>query len=71
MNDSAKATNSEIVKSLVVLVQDYYDSSHRGAQEVNPECLVHCVSQVLNTHRRQRDRLADLMDGMKRIVEGG
>jgi len=74
LNDSAKATNSEIVKKLVTIVQDFHDS-RRGPDHysvtINADNLVQNISMIMHAHRRQRDRLADLMDGMTKIVKGG
>jgi hypothetical protein len=76
MNDSAKATNSEIVKTLITIVQDFHDS-RRGLVEprfnvtVDNSNLVQNISIILHAHRRQQDRLADLMENMNRIVTGG
>ena len=76
MNDSAKATNSEIVKTLITIVQDFHDS-RRGLVEprfnvtVDNSNLVQNISIILHAHRRQQDRLADMMDAMQKIVTGG
>jgi len=75
MNDSNKATNSEIVKALITIVQDFHDS-RRGPDPaysvtIDATNLVQNISLILHAHRRQQDRLADLMDSMKKIVTGG
>ena len=75
MNDSVKATNAEIVKTLITIVQDFHDS-RRGPDPaynvtIDNSNLVQNISLIMHAHRRQRDRLADLMDGMQKIVTGG
>lgn len=78
MNDSSvKATNNEIVKTLITLVQDFHDSRRGPGPDpsfnvtIDAGNLVQNISLVMHAHRRQRDRLADLMDGMTKIVSGG
>ena len=83
MNDksSAKTTNNEIVKSLIVLVQDFFDHNPGRAKPgmpreidygvtIDEQNLVPRISMALNAYRRQKDRMADLMDSMKKIVSG-
>lgn len=76
---SAKSTNSEIVKALIVLTQDFYDNlpnentppNHDQAEYrlvIDESNLVLRISQALNKYRRQRDRLADIMGSMEKIV---
>ena len=74
MNDSVKATNAEIVKTLITIVQDFHDS-RRGPDPaynvtIDSGNLVQTISLIMHAHRRQRDRLEDLLDGMERIVKG-
>ena len=38
---------------------------------INEDNLVNQVAQLIRVFQRQRDRLADLMDGMQKIVSGG
>ena len=83
MNDtlkpSSKATNNEIVKSLIVLIQDYFNHNPDPQPAEMPEAwgividesnLVDRISMALNAYRRQKDRMADIMDQMKRIADG-
>ena len=83
MNDklSAKATNSEIVKALIVLTQDFFDHNPAKTKTgmpseidygvvIDEQNLVTRISMALNAYRRQKDRIADIMDGMKKIVSG-
>jgi len=83
MNDkpSAKTTNNEIVKSLIVLVQDFFDHNPGRAKPGMPReadygvtidegNLVPRISMALNSYRRQKDRMSDLLDQMNKIVEG-
>ena len=74
MSESNKATNAEIVKTLITIVQDFHDS-RRGPDPaynvtIDSSNLVQNISLIMHAHRRQQDRLADLMDGMKKIVSG-
>lgn len=83
MNDfekkPAKATNSEIVKALIVLTQDFFNhnpddpATSAGVEygiHIDESNLVERISIALNSYRRQRDRMADLMNQMQRIVSG-
>jgi hypothetical protein len=74
---SSKATNNEIVKSLIILAQDFFDHNPEAptvpGQEpygiiIDESNLVQRISIALNAYRRQRDRIGDVMDQMKRIV---
>ena len=76
---AAKTTNSEIVKALVVITQDFYNHNPGPQPEEMPEAwgividetnLVDRISMALNAYRRQKDRMADLMNQMERIVSG-
>lgn len=80
---STKATNNEIVRSLIVLTQDFYDNLPpenvttlpQADQEafqltIDENNLVLRISQALSRYRRQRDRLADLLGSMENIVSG-
>jgi hypothetical protein len=76
---SSKSTNNEIVKALVVLTQDFFNHNPGSRPEEKPEAwgvtidesnLVDRISMALNAYRRQRDRMADVMDQMKRIASG-
>ena len=77
---SSKATNSEIVRALIVLSQDFFDHNpdkptDPGLAEyvvnIDENNLVARISMALNAYRRQKDRMADIMDQTKRIVIGG
>ena len=83
MNDksSAKTTNNEIVKSLIVLVQDFFDHNPGKAKPgmpreidygvtIDEQNLVARISMALNSYRRQKDRMSDLLDQMNKIVSG-
>ena len=78
---SSKATNSEIVKSLIVLTQDFFDHNPARAKPgmprevdygvtIDESNLVERISMALNAYRRQKDRMSDLLDNMKKIVDG-
>jgi hypothetical protein len=76
---SSKATNNEIVKALIVLIQDFYDNQpandgpadqERYRVTIDESNLVQRISQVLHTHRRQQDRIRDLLDSMQKIAAG-
>ena len=78
---SSKATNSEIVKALIVLIHDFFDHNPAKAAPGHPieadygltideSNLVPRISMALNAYRRQQDRMSDLMDGMTKIVSG-
>ena len=78
---ASKATNNEIVKSLIVLVQDFFNHNPGRAKPgmpreadygvtISEENLVDRISMALNAYRRQKDRMADLLDQMNKIVEG-
>jgi hypothetical protein len=76
---SSKATNSEIVKALVVLTQDFFNHNPDPRPEENPVAwgvtidesnLVDRISMALNSYRRQKDRITDLMDSMQKIAAG-
>ena len=67
------------MKALIILTQDFYE--HKPGND-NPDLapytvtidesnLVPRISMALNPYRRQRDRLADMMDAMQKIVTGG
>jgi hypothetical protein len=78
---STKATNNEIVKALIVLVQDFFEHNPTGAKVGHPVAdytvtidegnLVARISIALNSYRRQKDRIADLLDNMNKIANGG
>jgi hypothetical protein len=78
---SSKATNNEIVKALIILTQDFFN--HNPDQEMSPAqipgtwkiCidesnLVERISIALNSYRRQKDRMDDIMVQMQRIKDG-
>ena len=74
---SSKATNNEIVKSLIILAQDFFDHNPEAPSVpgqkgygiiIDESNLVQRISIALNAYRRQRDRIGDVMDQMKRIV---
>jgi hypothetical protein len=76
---SSKATNSEIVKALVVLTQDFFNHNPDPRPEENPVAwgvtidksnLVDRISMARNAYRRQKDRITDLMDSMQKIAAG-
>ena len=75
---TSKRQNSEIVKALIILTQDSY--KHKPGND-NPDLapytvttdesnLVPRISMDLNAYRRQKDRMADVINQMKRIVSG-
>ena len=71
---STKHTNSEIVKQLIVLTQDHFDNqapgdSPRTQAVIDETNLVSHISTAMSSYRRQRDRIADVYEDMKRIVE--
>ena len=77
----AKSTNNDIVKSLIVLVQDFFNHNPGRAKpgmplesdyqvSISEDNLVERISMALNAYRRQKDRMADLLDQMNKIVEG-
>ena len=83
MNDkpSSKTTKNEIVKALIVLVQDFFDHNPGRAKPGMPReadygvtidegNLVTRISMALNSYRRQKDRMSDLLDQMNKIVSG-
>jgi hypothetical protein len=79
MNQSSKATNNEIVKALIVLIQDFFNHNPDPQPEERPEAwgitidetnLVDRISMALNSYRRQKDRISDLMNQMNRIANG-
>ena len=76
---SAKSTNSEIVKALIVLTQDFFNHSQRPGLPpdqmpfnvtIDEGNLMDRISMALNAHRRQQDRITDILDSMKKVVEG-
>ena len=73
-------TNNEIVKSLIVLVQDFFNHNPGKAKPgmpleydyqvtISEDNLVDRISMALNSYRRQKDRMADLLDQMQKIVQ--
>jgi len=77
---SSKQTNNEIVKALVVLTQDFFNHNPGPVPGENPEAygitidesnLVDRISMALNAYRRQKDRMSDLLDNMRKIANGG
>jgi hypothetical protein len=70
---SRKVTNGEIVKALIVIAQDFYENNNPSegyAVTIDETNLVGRISQALHSYRRQKDRIADIMDGMQKIVSG-
>ena len=78
----AKTTNNEIVKALIVITQDFFDHNPGKAKAGHPieadygvtideGNLVTRISIALNAYRRQKDRIADLLDNMTKIANGG
>lgn len=79
MSASSKTTNNEIVKALIVLTQDFFNHNPDPQPSEQPEAwgvtidetnLVDRISMALNAYRRQKDRMADVMNQMQRIVSG-
>ena len=79
---STKQTNNEIVKALIVLTQDFFNHNPGKAKPghpieadygvtINEDNLVDRISIALNSYRRQKDRIADLLDNMNKIANGG
>lgn len=77
---SSKQTNNEIVKALIVLTQDFFNhnpgpvpGSDQGAFGITIDegNLVDRISMALNSYRRQKDRMSDLLDNMRKIANGG
>ncbi len=77
---SSKTTNNEIVKALIVLTQDFFTHNpakappgHRMEADygvtIDEENLVDRISIALNAYRRQKDRMADILDSMAKIVK--
>ncbi len=69
---------------LIVLTQDFFNHNpdnpqthaHTGDDQlpykitITEDNLVERISMALNAYRRQKDRMADLMNQMERIVSG-
>jgi hypothetical protein len=61
------------------LTQDFFNHNPGPQPEEHPEAwgitidetnLVDRISMALNAYRRQKDRMADIMDSMTKIVNG-
>ena len=68
---SSKATNSEIVKPLINMVQIFTDQQNPESQytvTIDEDNLISRIGLIIRTFQRQQDRIGDMMDGMKKIV---
>ena len=70
MTDNSKRTNNEIVKSLIVITQDFFNHYGAASIVIDELNLVANISNAMHAYRRQRDRITDLHQDMARIVEG-
>ena len=66
--------------TFVRLTQNFFDNNPDAPPEpelttstpkIDETNLADRISMALNTYRRQKDHMADIMDQMKRIVSGG
>lgn len=80
MTAPTKTKNNEIVKALIVLTQDFFNHNPGAPPEEGLEAfgitidesnLVDRISIALNSYRRQKDRMSDLLDNMRKIANGG
>ena len=77
---SSKVTNSEIVKAFIVLTQDFFDHNPGPGQPgqrlaeygitIDERNLVARISMALNSYRRQKGCMSNVMIQMQRIVSG-
>ncbi len=70
---SSEKTNTEIVKSLIGMMQSFTTMSDPEAQfkiTISEDNLVDRYAMLIRVHQRQQDRIGDIADGIAKIVRG-